>query len=65
MQNTVTDWLDKTAEMFSDRLAIVDSDNEITWKQYRKKSLGIAQAIINKKYGIKKPIVVYGYRIQW
>lgn len=59
MQNNVTEWLNITANKYSNKLAIVDSYNELTWGQYRGKSLGIAQAIIDKKYGVKKPVVVY------
>jgi len=59
MQNNVTKWLDETAITYPDKVAIVDSCNELTWKEYREKSLGIAQAILDKGYGFKKPVVVY------
>lgn len=59
MQNNVTKWLDETAITYPDKVAIVDSCNELTWREYREKSLGIAQAILDKGYGFKKPVVVY------
>ena len=59
MQNNVCEWLDVTAEKYPEKVAIVDSENVITWKQYREKSLGIAKAIIERGYGLKRPVVVY------
>ena len=59
MQNSVNNWLDETARRFPNKIAIEDSNGQLTWKQYRNKSLGLAKEIVSRNIGIKKPIVVY------
>ena len=63
MQNSVLDWLDKTAERMPDKLAICDENGELTYCQYRNKSLALAREIIciKRQLGIERkvPVVVY------
>ena len=59
MQISVVEWLDRTATKFPNKDAIVDSEQRITFKSYRKKSLAIARKIIDSGCGPQKPIVVY------
>ncbi|WP_026509885.1 amino acid adenylation domain-containing protein [Butyrivibrio sp. LC3010] len=59
MQTNVLHWLDNTAKRYPNEMAIIDENYSMTWSQYRKKSLGIAKAIIEMNYGPKRPIVVY------
>lgn len=60
MNNSVTCWLDETAEKFSDKVAVEDAAGKITYKEYRNKSLALAREIITHNNGtIKRPVVVY------
>lgn len=59
MQKNVTEWLDWTAERFSDKTALADAWETLTYGQYREKSLAIARALISKGIGPKEPVVVY------
>lgn len=59
MQSNVTEWLDKTAEAYPENLAICYDEDGLTWREYREKSLGVAEKIIELQYGPKRPVVVY------
>ncbi|MBR4575098.1 MAG: amino acid adenylation domain-containing protein [Lachnospiraceae bacterium] len=59
MLNSVTSWLDITADLYPNKTAIVDSFGSVSWKQYREKSIGIARLLSEKKYGPRRPVVVY------
>ncbi len=59
MQSSVLKWIEDTARNMPEKIAICDEHEEITFGEYRKKSMGIAEAILDKGYGTKKPIVVY------
>ncbi len=59
MRSNVYEWLKETAQRIPNKTALIDESNKYTYAQYYKKSLGIAQEIINSGIGVKKPIVVY------
>lgn len=59
MQANILEWLEKTAEDMPDKLAVCDEWTSITYKEYRERALGIAEAIIKSGYGRKRPIAVY------
>ncbi len=59
MQANVLDWLEKTARYMPDKLAVCDEWECLTYKEYRCKSLGIAEEILKSGYGKKRPIAVY------
>ena len=63
MQSDVLQWLDKTALNMPDKLALYDSQTQVTYGNFRKKSITLANKIIeienmlgNKE---KQPIVVF------
>ena len=58
MINSVTEYLDKTAQQFPDKVAFCDRNGEITFSQLRLSGLCIADSLI--KRGInKKPILLF------
>lgn len=60
MNNSVLTWLDDTADKFPEKTAIVDTNGEITYAEYRRKALAIARTIISLNNGKRKlPVVVY------
>lgn len=60
MNNSVLNWLNKTADTFPTKTAIVDSNGEITYSEYRQKGLAIARMILGFNDGKSKlPVVVY------
>lgn len=59
MQTNVLEWLDYTASRYPNKIAIVDENMEISWDSYRRKSIGVAEAIVGLKYGTRRPIVVF------
>lgn len=59
MQTSVLEWLEKAAIDKPDNLAICDEQASLTYKEYRSRSLGVAEAILNIGYGRKRPIIVY------
>lgn len=59
MQKSVVEWLDRTAGIFPEKVAAIDENGKITFEEYRRKSTGIGQTIINSVDGMHKPIVVY------
>lgn len=59
MQRSVVEWLDNSASIFPNKIAAVDESGEITFEEYRRKSIGIAQIIINCVGGMHRPVVVY------
>ena len=60
MLNTVLHWLDCTANSFPNKVALVDAFGNITYEEYKNKSLAIAREIVEIHKGhIKRPIVVY------
>ena len=60
MKNSVLSWLDETAKRLPNKLALQDISGNITYQEYRSKSLAIAYKIeeLNKEE-MKKPIVDY------
>lgn len=59
MQSSVLKWLEYSAKNMPQKVAICDEHEQVTFREYRNKSIGIAKAISEKGYGTKKPIVVY------
>lgn len=59
MQKNVTEWLDRTAERFPDKAAVVDAWGTMTYGQYREKALAIARALISKEIKAKEPVAIY------
>ena len=60
MKNSVLYWLDETAKRLPDKLALQDISGNITYQEYRSKSLAIAHKIVEINKGeMKKPVVVY------
>lgn len=60
MKNSVLPWLDETAKRLPNKLALQDISGNITYQEYRSKSLAIAYKIVELNKGeMKKPIVVY------
>ena len=61
MQANVLQWLDQTACLMPDKTALCDEQGQITYGDFRAKSLAIARTIISKREDTdrKIPIVVY------
>lgn len=60
MKNSVLPWLDETAKRLPNKLALQDISGNITYQEYRSKSLAIAHKIVEINKGeMKKPVVVY------
>lgn len=60
MKNSVLPWLDETAKRLPNKLAFQDISGNITYQEYRSKSLAIAYKIVELNKGeMKKPVVVY------
>jgi len=59
MHASVLEWLEKSSVTYADKTALVDEWERYTYKEYRDKAVGIADAIIATGLGSKKPVVVY------
>ena len=59
MQKNVTEWLDRTAERFPDKTALVDEAGALTFRTYREKALAVAGRLVSEGVGPGAPIVVY------
>ena len=59
MHASVLEWLEESAVKYADKTAVVDEQESYTYKEYHDKAIGIADAIIAKGMGSKKPVVVY------
>ena len=59
MQSNVLEWLEYTAKYMPEKTALVDEQERLTFRDYHDKSVGIAEEILKRGYGPKKPIVVY------
>ena len=59
MQANVLDCLEQSSQRFGDRIAICDEWEEMTYRQYHDKAVGLAKAIIDSGLGNREPIVVY------
>ncbi|MBD5549668.1 MAG: amino acid adenylation domain-containing protein [Lachnospiraceae bacterium] len=59
MRFNVLEWLEHTSKKMPDKMALWDEEEQLTYKEYHDKSIGIADAIIKTGYGTKKPIAVY------
>lgn len=59
MQNTVLKYLEETAQKYPDKDAIVDKNEKISFKEFRKRAILIGKTIQLKINRIHKPILVY------
>ncbi len=60
MQVNVLEWLDRTAAQMPDRLALWDEQEQMNYKEYREKSMGLAKAVLSVLPGNgRRPVVVY------
>ena len=61
MQANVLQWLDRTAAAVPDKTAFLDEEGQLTYRQFRRKSLALAREIIKKRGNGsgKIPVVVY------
>lgn len=59
MQANVLEWLDTTAKLYPDKLAIHDETESYSFKQYRAKAVGIADMLISMNVAVKTPVAVY------
>lgn len=60
MQSNVLEWLDRTAAKMPDRLALKDEQDQLNYRQYREKSMGIAKAVLSAiPANGRRPVVVY------
>ena len=59
MQNSVVQWLEKTAREFPERTAYVDENRCYTWSELRQTALSIAANIGAALPGRKRPVAVY------
>ena len=59
MQNSVVQWLERTAKEFPNRTAFVDENCEYTWAEFRRTVLSIAVNIESVLPGRKHPVAVY------
>lgn len=59
MQISVTEWLDNSARLYPDNVALVDETRLVTYTQYRRKSIAIARKILETSAETELPIVVY------
>ena len=58
MQINISQWLDKTAEKFPNKVAFCDENKEVTFEEFRKSALKIATVLVSKKM-YKQPIAIY------
>ena len=59
MQSNILEWLEHITKHRPDKVALVDEEEQLTFREYHDKSLGIADEILRRGYGSKKPVVVY------
>lgn len=59
MQACVLRWLEATAERMPGKTAIVDEYEQLSFKQYHDKSIGIARMILDALGKSRQPVVVY------
>ena len=59
MQNSVVQWLEKTARKFPERTAYADENKRYTWAELRQAALSIATHIEAALSGRKRPVAVY------
>lgn len=59
MQKNITEWLDRTAERFPSKTALVDKSGTLSFQEYKRKALAIASRLISDDVGPREPVVVY------
>src|SRR5574344_236283 len=55
----VTEYLDKTAALFPEKIAIRDSSGEISFKNLQSRAIQIASYLASKHCGVNSPVCVY------
>ncbi|MCQ2515551.1 MAG: amino acid adenylation domain-containing protein [Saccharofermentans sp.] len=58
MNRLITEYLEKTAVTFPDKIAFIDQNREITFSNLRKEALSIAGKLIEKGY-YKQPVLLF------
>lgn len=58
MKTNVTYWLDESAEKLGNKIAFVDNNKKITFKELQRQAKGIASYLLQREI-LKKPVVVY------
>ncbi|HJJ47718.1 MAG TPA: amino acid adenylation domain-containing protein [Methanocorpusculum sp.] len=58
MTVSITQWLDKTADAFPNKPAIIDEAETISWHEYHKYAQTLARAVIDRGL-CQKPVAVY------
>lgn len=59
MQTNVLEWLEQTAAILPEKIALCDAMEQLTYRQYHDKSVGIARSILDCGLAGKEPVVVY------
>lgn len=59
MISNVTEWLDKTADRFPQKLAVCDEEGQHLFCEFRKKALAVARELISTVAATKRPVVIY------
>lgn len=59
MVANIAEWLDKAYIENPDKIALVDENEQITYRQYHNKAVGIAHKLIEMGCKPKKPVVIY------
>lgn len=59
MQTSVLEWLDESNRNFGDKVAICDDNEEVTYKQYHDKAIGLAKTLVDMGIKSREPVAVY------
>jgi len=59
MKNSVLLYLENTVKKFPDKVAFIDKDTAITFKELKQMALIVADDILKKNIGRNNPILVY------
>lgn len=59
MKKNILNYFDITADKFENRIAVIDGNNEITFKELKNKSQILASALLEKKNTTNKPIAAF------
>lgn len=59
MYANILEWLEESAKKYSDKIALYDEHQSLSYEQYYEKAVGIAEKICQSQIGTRKPVVVY------
>ncbi|WP_339626648.1 amino acid adenylation domain-containing protein [uncultured Winogradskyella sp.] len=59
MYNNLVDCFEHTVHLFSNKMAILDANSKLNFKQLRARAIKLAMAISNNKKSINKPIAIF------